>query len=108
MSNTLSRSMSTAQDPAVPAVPVVPAVLSTVPAVAGGKAPRRPGKPQPRAEGRPYKKLDAKLMLARIGDIENKLSVHEAKSVLLRDRLSFYKREQTLRLEAQSTPAADA
>ena len=102
MSNALSRSMSTAQDPAVPAVPF------TVPAVPGGKAPRRPGKPQPRAEGRPYKKLDAKLMLVRIADIENKLSVHEAKSVLLRDRLSFYKREQTLRLQAQSAPAADA
>lgn len=78
----LSRTKTTAEDTAAP----------------GGKAPRRVAKP--RVEGRPYKKLDDKIMLTRIGDIENKLLVHNAKSVLLRDRLAVYKREQTLREEA--------
>lgn len=65
---------------------------------AGGKAPRKALKP--RAEGRPYKKLDASLMQSRMTDIQKKLKVHDAKSVLLRDRLSAYEREQTLRKEA--------
>lgn len=63
-----------------------------------GKAPRKALKP--RAEGRPYKKLDAVVMTTRISDIQKKLKVHEAKSVLLRDRLNAYEREQQLRQEA--------
>lgn len=62
---------------------------------AGGKAPRKALKP--RVEGRPYKKLDGEVLMARMADIEKKLSVHDAKSVLLRDRLSLYSREKQLR-----------
>ena len=67
----------------------------------GGKAPRKALKP--RAEGRPYKKLDAVVMTTRINDIQKKLMVHEAKSVLLRDRLTAYEREQQLRQDAATS-----
>ena len=50
-----------------------------------------------RAEGRPYKKLAAEVLVARKQDIEKKLSVHAAHSTLLQHRLELYAREQALR-----------
>lgn len=76
-------------------------MTSPTKSTAGGKAPRKAlGHTKPRAEGRPYKKLDATVMQTRMADIQKKLNVHEAKSVLLRDRLTAYEREKELRQEA--------
>ena len=64
---------------------------------------------RPRAEGRPYKKLEASILTARMADLGKKLGVIEAKAVLLRDRLQQYQREETLRAETtETTEAAEA
>ena len=61
---------------------------------------------RPRAEGRPYKKLESSILQARMADIEKKLNVIEAKAVLLRDRLHQYQREDTLRSAAAEAAEA--
>ena len=59
---------------------------------------KEPKTVKPRVEGRPYKKLASDVLISRKRDIEKKLSVHQAKSTLLHQRLELYMREEVLRV----------
>ena len=52
---------------------------------------------RPRAPARPHRKLVDEILMARIADLEKKLSVLRSRTVLIDDRLDAYKREHSVR-----------
>lgn len=58
---------------------------------------------QPRAAGRPHKRLDTDKLDTRIADLAKKLVVLAAKTTLLQDRLDVYNKEKGLREEPVPT-----
>lgn len=81
-----------------------PSTTPEAPAEATGKAPRKAprratGKTRPAA--RPYKKLESAILKTRIADCTRKITLLDSRTVILRDRLGAYEREEALREQLQ-------